>query len=55
MSSSGVLVVRRILRQYISITPRKKRVVFKYLAEKPDYIRDENNKGDPCNKTGNFY
>lgn len=42
-------LVRRILRQYISITYKKKNKSFE-VAERPDYSREGNNKEDPANE-----
>lgn len=46
MRSRGRVPVRRILRQYISITHKKKNKSFE-VAERPDYSRRGNNKEDP--------
>lgn len=42
-ASRGRVPVRRILRQYISITHKKKNKSFE-VAERADYSREENNK-----------
>lgn len=51
MRSRGTTPVRRILRQYISITHKKKNKSFE-VAERPDYSRGGNNKEDPANEPG---
>lgn len=51
MRSSAGTPVRRILRQYISITHKKKNKSFE-VAERPDYSRGGNNKEDPANEPG---
>lgn len=51
MRSSAGTRVRRILRQYISITHKKKNKSFE-VAERPDYSRGGNNKEDPANEPG---
>lgn len=43
--------VRWILRQYISITHKKKNKSFE-VAERPDYSRGRNNKEDFANESG---
>lgn len=49
MRSRGTTPVRRILRQYISITHKKKNKSFE-VAERPDYSRGGNNNEDPANE-----
>ena len=49
MFSRGEVPVRRILRQYISITHKKKNKSFE-VAERPDYSRGGNNKEDPLTR-----
>lgn len=43
--------VQRILRQYISITHKKRNKLFE-VAERPDYSRGRNNKKDSANEPG---
>lgn len=47
----GAAPVRRILRQYISITHKKKNKSFQ-VAERPDYSRRGNNKEESANEPG---
>lgn len=51
MRRRGTAPGRRILRQYISITHKKKNKSFQ-VAERPDYSRGENNKKGPGNEPG---